>query len=156
MCSYIEKILNFFLICKTMENKNGYLIMKDDDGFYCPFNSYKYKQKISHLFSMYEKNHEYYLTAYKPFYNPFITPKDKKYSVMILRNGEPHIIHFGDSRYEHYKDQTGLGVWSHLDHKDTVRRDKYLKRAKKIKNKRGEFTYKDINSPNHYSYKYLW
>ncbi len=65
-------------------------------------------------------------------------------------------IHFGDIRYEQYKDSTPLKLYSTLDHKDTKRRDNYLRRAKGIKNEYGELTYLDKNSPNYYSVKYLW
>jgi len=40
-------------------------------------------------------------------------------------------------------------------HKDQKRRASYLARAKGIKNKQGELTYKDKNSANHWSVK-LW
>ena len=40
----------------------------------------------------------------------------KKYSVYVLRGDMPRLIHFGDSRYEQYRDR--LGHWAHLDHGD--------------------------------------
>lgn len=46
--------------------------------------------------------------------------RHKKYSV-ITPNG--NTVHFGDKRYEHYKDSTGIGAYSHMDHNDTTRRD---------------------------------
>ena len=60
---------------------------------------------------------------------------NKKYMV-TLKNGKK--IHFGDKRYEDY-----------LTHQD-------WKRASKIKDKNGNLTYKDKNSPNFWSYQLLW
>lgn len=79
--------------------------------------------------------------------------KNKKYSV-TTPSGKT--LHFGDSRYEHYKDSTGLGLYSNLDHKDKQRQQRYLARAKGIKNKDGKLTSGDPESPNYYSIKYLW
>ena len=78
------------------------------------------------------------------------TPKNKKY--MVLVNGK--WIHFGDSRYEQFResDSTPLKLYS----KDKERRRNYLQRAKRIKNKFGALAYLDKNSPNYWSIKYLW
>lgn len=81
------------------------------------------------------------------------TRKNKKYMV-ISPSGKK--IHFGDTRYEHFKDRTPLKLYSHLDHNDKERRKNYLKRAKGIKNKSGDLTYKDKESANYYAVKYLW
>ena len=80
------------------------------------------------------------------------TRKNKKYMVKV----NDKWIHFGDVRYAQYKDKTPLKLYSDLDHKDKKRRENYLKRAKAIRNKHGELTYLDKNSPNYYSVKYLW
>ena len=77
--------------------------------------------------------------------------KNKKYMV-ISPKGE--VIHFGDTRYQQFHDK--LGAYSHLDHNDKQRRDRYLKRAKGIKNKEGKLTWKDKESANYYAVKYLW
>jgi hypothetical protein len=79
--------------------------------------------------------------------------KNKKYSV-ITPSGK--VVHFGDKRYQHYKDQTPLKIYSNLNHNDIKRRKRYLSRAKGIKNKSGNLTYKDKNSSNYYSINYLW
>ena len=50
--------------------------------------------------------------------------KDKKYKVYYNNKW----IHFGNKNYQHYKDNTGLGVYSHLDHKDKKRRTSYQAR----------------------------
>jgi hypothetical protein len=79
--------------------------------------------------------------------------KGKKYSV-ITPSGKT--IHFGSSHMEQYRDSTGLGLYSHKNHGDEERRKRYLARAKGIKNKKGELTWKDPESANYYSVKYLW
>ena len=79
--------------------------------------------------------------------------KNKKYSV-TTPSGKT--IHFGDIRYSQFKDSTGLGLYTHLNHGDKERRKKYLARAKGIKNKDGKLTWKDPESSNYYSIKFLW
>mgnify|MGYP003638906540 CR=1 FL=1 len=85
------------------------------------------------------------------------TSKNKKYSVYVKgKNGRPKKIHFGQLGYQHFEDTTPLKLHSKLNHYDVKRRASYLKRAKGIKNKAGELTYKDKNSANYYAIKYLW
>ena len=43
---------------------------------------------------------------------------------MVLVNDK--WIHFGDSRYEQFRDSTPLKLYSYLDHKDKERRRNYL------------------------------
>lgn len=91
----------------------------------------------------------------KPLYKPFPSnSKNKKYSVYVMKDGKKRLINFGDIRYEQYKDK--IGYYSDLDHEDKERRRKYLLRAKNIRNKKGELTYKLKYSPNYWSVKYLW
>jgi len=66
------------------------------------------------------------------------------------------IIHFGARDMEQYKDTTGLGLYSHLNHNDKERRRLYLARAKGIKDKNGNLTWNNPESANYYSVKYLW
>ena len=88
-------------------------------------------------------------------YEPFVSKsKNKKYSVYVLKEGEKTLIHFGDKRYGQYKDK--LGNYSNLDHKDKKRQKSYLSRAKGIKNKQGDFTYKDKDTSNYWAVNYLW
>ena len=68
--------------------------------------------------------------------------KDKKYFV-TLESGKK--IHFVSTKYEDY-----------LSHKDCDRREKYLKRAKAIKNKQGELTFENPESANYWSIYLLW
>lgn len=67
--------------------------------------------------------------------------KNKKF-VVVYNN---KLIHFGDSRYEDF-----------TQHRDKKRQKNYLTRAKGIKNKHGELTHKDKNSPNFWSINLLW
>lgn len=91
----------------------------------------------------------------KQLYKPFkSTAKNKKYSVYVMKNGKKKLIHFGQLPYKHFKDK--IGLYKNLDHNDKERRDRYLKRAKGIKNKEGKITWKDKNSANYYAVKYLW
>ena len=54
-------------------------------------------------------------------------------------------VHFGSSNYPDY-----------LIHQDKDRRDRYLARAIKIKNKQGELTYTNPESTNYWSVNLLW
>jgi hypothetical protein len=71
------------------------------------------------------------------------TRKNKKYMIRVNNK----LIHFGDSRYQHYKDSTPLRLYSHLDHHDKIRRKRYYDRHGKTNNK---------NSAKYWSNKYLW
>ena len=68
--------------------------------------------------------------------------KNNKYMV-TLPSGKK--VHFGSTKYADY-----------LTHKDKERRDKYLARATKIKNKQGELTYNNPESANFWSVNLLW
>lgn len=74
----------------------------------------------------------------------------KKYKALIVSNktGRVKRISFGDNRYEQYKDSTGLGLWSHLDHRDKERRRAYRERHQ------GD----NLNcfSPGFFSWYFLW
>ena len=67
--------------------------------------------------------------------------KNNKY-VVTIQNGKK--LHFGSSQYPDF-----------LIHKDEERKEKYLKRAKKIKNKHGELTYTNPESSNFWSVNLL-
>ena len=82
--------------------------------------------------------------------------KNKKYMVISPKG---KVIYFGGIKqdgtpYEQYEDK--LGKYSKYDHNDKQRRDRYLKRAKGIKDKQGKLTWKNKESANYYSIKYLW
>ena len=72
----------------------------------------------------------------------YSTPQNNKY-VATLSTGKK--IHFGSSQYPDF-----------LIHKDKERKERYLARAKKIKNKQGELTYTNPDSANFWSVNLLW
>lgn len=72
--------------------------------------------------------------------------KYKKY-MAIFKDGITKSVHFGDNRYQQYKDGSGLKVYSHLDHNDKQRKLLYYKRHGKFANK---------YSAKYFSHKYLW
>ena len=72
----------------------------------------------------------------------YSTRKNNKY-MATLPGGKK--IHFGSSKYPDY-----------TIHKDKERRDKYLARATKIKNKQGELTHNNPESANYWSTKLPW
>lgn len=81
---------------------------------------------------------------YKPF--KYRGKANKKFSVYVKGDkGKKKLIHFGDSNMEDFR-----------QHKDEKRRKSYLARAKGIKNKKGELTWKDKNTANYWSVHYLW
>ncbi len=73
---------------------------------------------------------------YKPFKSD---AKNKRYSVYVKKDGKVKKINFGDSRYKVF-----------FEHKDKARQKSYLARAKGIKNKKGELTWKDKNTSNYW------
>ena len=81
---------------------------------------------------------------YKPF--KYSGKGNFKYSVYVKNevNGKPKLIHFGLNPYKDYS-----------QHKDKSRQKSYLARAKGIRNKKGELTYKNKNSKNYWAVK-LW
>ena len=83
----------------------------------------------------------------KPLYKPKkSTSKNKKYMLYVMGdNGKKKLIHFGDSRYPQYRDK--LGHYSHLDHNDKKRRDRYYSRH-------GPAT--DKNTRKYWAHKILW
>lgn len=81
----------------------------------------------------------------------------KKYKASVFRNGKLiKTASFGHKDYEQFKDKTPLKLYSYLDHGDPERRKKYLKRAKGIKNKKEQKTWKIKYTPNWFSVHYLW
>ena len=68
--------------------------------------------------------------------------KNNKYMVKLPNKKK---VHFGSPEYEDF-----------TIHKDEERRKKYLARAKKIKNKKGELTYTNPESSNYWSVNLLW
>lgn len=63
----------------------------------------------------------------------------------VLKNGKRRLIHFGDRRYGQFHDQ--IGFYSHLDHNDEARRQRYFARHGKTD---------DINTAKFWSNNILW
>lgn len=80
------------------------------------------------------------------------TRKNKKYMIKVNNKW----VHFGDSRYEQFKDSTPLKLYSHLDHNDPKRRDNYYKRHSNEKQKAEALKKTSKNTPKYFSHKYLW
>tara|TARA_R100000935_G_C2769782_1_gene137180 strand:+ start:48 stop:311 length:264 start_codon:yes stop_codon:yes gene_type:complete len=81
----------------------------------------------------------------KPFKS---SAKGKKFSVKVKVNNKKgfKIIHFGATGYDDFRSGTATAS----------QRRSYLARAKGIRNKNGELTYKDKTSANYWAVKYLW
>jgi len=69
------------------------------------------------------------------------TRKNKKWDVIY----KGKTISFGHSAYEDY-----------TQHKDKARRDRYLKRARGIRDKGGRLTHKNKNKSNFWAINILW
>jgi len=83
--------------------------------------------------------------------------KDKKY---MVRSPKGKLVHFGaivnDVPMQHYKDSTGLGLYSKYDHLNKKRRDRYKARHSKIFLKDGTPAYKNKEQAAYYSWNFLW
>jgi len=82
--------------------------------------------------------------------------KGKKYRVFFIDNNELNSVDFGAIGYDQYKDSTGLGLYSHLDHLDEKRRYRYRARHSKIKLKDGRLAFKVFGTPAYFSWNFLW
>ena len=84
----------------------------------------------------------------KPLYKPFPSKvKGKKYSVYVKgKNGNKKLIHFGAKGMDDWRSGTAT----------KEQRKSYLARAKGIKDKNGNLTWKDKNTSNYWSVHYLW
>jgi hypothetical protein len=71
------------------------------------------------------------------------TRKGKKYMVKYQNTW----IHFGAIGYGQFRDSTGLGLYSGLDHNDAVRQKSYFARFGPAVDK---------SKAMYYSHKYLW
>jgi hypothetical protein len=76
----------------------------------------------------------------------------KKY--YAIKDGTSKKIHFGDNRYQQYKDK--IGYYKNLDHNDVERRKRYLARSRKIKDKNGRLTINNPDKANFWSANFLW
>ena len=73
------------------------------------------------------------------------TRQHKKY-MAVFDDGRPS-VHFGDSRYQQYKDSTGVGKYSHLNHGDAQRRANYYSRHGR---------HPKAFTPKWFSHRFLW
>jgi hypothetical protein len=89
---------------------------------------------------------------------------EKKYMAYVkdLETGKVHIIHFGASDYEQYKDRTPLKIYANKNHSNKKRQMNYYSRhSHGIKNRKNAIEY-EINHSNGYynakilSHIYLW
>jgi hypothetical protein len=71
--------------------------------------------------------------------------KNKKLQVRVGNK----VIHFGDTRYGHFRDLTGLLPY-HMNHHDERRRESYLRRAA------GQGNIDDPRSASYHAARILW
>tara|TARA_R100000388_G_C7240878_1_gene161277 strand:- start:1256 stop:1564 length:309 start_codon:yes stop_codon:yes gene_type:complete len=82
----------------------------------------------------------------KPLYKPYKSSRaNKKGMVYVMRNGKKKLLHFGDA-----------SMLDYTQHQDQKRRTNYLNRARGIKNKDGQLTYKLKDYSNYWAYTLLW
>ena len=90
-------------------------------------------------------------------------PFPKKYTVYV-KNKKTHKvrrIHFGDQRYEQYKDRTPLKLYARKNHGTRRRMENYFNRHSGEKNRKKAIEKEIIKSKGYYtakilSHKYLW
>jgi hypothetical protein len=87
--------------------------------------------------------------------------KNKKYVASVKGKDGAYNVHFGDSRYEQYKDSTPNELYAHKNHSDISRRDAYFKRHSGT-NKKQEALRREISKSGGrinakiLSHKFLW
>lgn len=90
------------------------------------------------------------------------TRQNKKYVAKVENtDGSIKTIHFGDNRYEQYRDSTPLKLYSNKNHGDKKRRSSYFKRHSGTENKSEAIKKEFKKSNGNYnakilSHKYLW
>lgn len=94
---------------------------------------------------MYYKKKDYILFGFEKSKR-----KGKKYNAIIVgKDKRMRRIPFGQKGFQHYKDSTGLGLYSHLDHGEVDRKRRYRARHK-VYIKPGYY------SPGYFSMRFLW
>lgn len=81
--------------------------------------------------------------------------KHKKLMVYVADGDGTRLIHFGDSRHDHFFDRTGL-LPLERNHRDPLRRRLYLARSKHVRNGKGELTADNPLSANYHARRVLW
>jgi hypothetical protein len=89
--------------------------------------------------------------------------KNKKYKALIKdkTTGKIRTIHFGDKRYEQYKDSTPLKIYSRKNHGDRQRQFNYFRRHSGVGNRKEAIMKEKRKSLGKYNPKilshiYLW
>ena len=89
--------------------------------------------------------------------------KYKKYTAFVYNPviKKTRKIHFGDNRYEQYKDSTNIGKYTNKDHKDKKRRRLYFLRHSGVETKTEALKKEKLKSNGKInakilSHKYLW
>ena len=130
-------------------------VCTDEDRDFIVDDGYKYDEDPTYVPDEEESFEDKYVVTGKDFDK--LTKKAKKLGAESLdyskRKNNKYVVtlaggknlHFGSSQYPDF-----------LIHKDEERKDRYLTRAKKIKNKQGQLTYKNPESANYWSVKLLW
>ena len=87
----------------------------------------------------------------------------KKYTVKVKNNktGRIRKIHFGDVRYQQYKDRTPLKLYKKMNHNTRKRMRNYFSRHSGTKNRKQAIKKEKNKSKNYYNAKilshiYLW
>jgi hypothetical protein len=90
-------------------------------------------------------------------------PFPKKYTAYIKNKKTRKIrkLHFGDRRYEQYKDRTNLKLYKHKNHNTRKRMRNYYSRHSGTKCRKDAINDEIIKSEGYYtpkilSHKYLW
>tara|TARA_B100000073_G_C23702017_1_gene560754 strand:- start:129 stop:434 length:306 start_codon:yes stop_codon:yes gene_type:complete len=90
-------------------------------------------------------------------------PYPKKYTAHVKNKStnKTRKIHFGDRRYQQYKDRTKLGLYAHKNHLTKKRMENYYSRHSGTKSKKDALKKEKKNSKGHYtpkilSHEYLW
>ena len=91
------------------------------------------------------------ISKYRFVRNEKATQKNKKYQAVLMnkKTGRKIRVPYGDSRYQHYKDSTGEGLWSHKNHLDKSRRVRY-------KSRHQGYIKPGYYSPGYFSMRFLW
>jgi hypothetical protein len=90
-------------------------------------------------------------------------PYPKKYTALIKnkKTKKTRKIHFGDRRYQQYKDRTPLQLYKHKNHRSRKRMRNYFNRHSGIKHRRKAIKREKRKSRKSYtakilSHMYLW
>ena len=90
------------------------------------------------------------------------TRKGKKYRAFVKGKGQERFVHFGSTKYQHYKDTTPLALYTHLNHGDKKRRARYFSRhsggltGKRAALRKELSKSKGLLTPKILSHRYLW